>query len=218
MDDGAGFSLGIRVIISIEMSKIALMTPNGTDNEETLARLIAYGDGQAMRTLYGRYVRYLSAVCSRYIRNDEDIKDILQDAFLKIFSSIGSFEYRGDGSLKGWMTRIVLNETLGFIKRNSRLNLVELNPEETNIPDEDPETEGIPPAVIHSMIRALPDGYRTIFNLYVIEEKSHKEIAELLGIKENSSASQLHRAKAMLAEKINKYNALNSMSVWKTTG
>ena len=73
------------------------MTLNETDNEETLVRLIAGGDGQAMHTLYCRYVRYLSAVCSRYIRNDEDIKDVLQDAFLKIFSSIGSFEYRGDG-------------------------------------------------------------------------------------------------------------------------
>ena len=194
------------------------MTLSETDNEETLVRLIAGGDGQAMHTLYCRHVRYLSAVCSRYIRNDEDIKDVLQDAFLKIFSSIGSFEYRGDGSLRGWMTRIVLNEALGFVKRNSRLDLVELDPEETNIADEEPETEGIPSAVIHSMIRELPDGYRTIFNLYVIEEKSHKEIAELLGIKENSSASQLHRAKAMLAEKINRYNALNSMSVWKTTG
>ncbi len=189
------------------------MTRSGIDNEETLAHLIADGDEQAMRVLYSRYVRYLSAVCSRYIHNDEDIKDVLQDAFLKIFSAVGSFEYRGDGSLRGWMTRIVLNETLEFIKRNSRLDFVELDPEETNIPDDEPETEGIPSAVIHSMIRELPDGYRTIFNLYVIEEKSHKEIAELLGIKENSSASQLHRAKAMLAEKINKYNALYSMSV-----
>jgi len=178
------------------------MIQNETDNEERLINLIKDGNEQAMRQLYCRYVRYLSAVCSRYIYNDEDIKDVLQDAFLKIFSSVKSFEYRGDGSLKGWMTKIVLNETLKFVKRNCRLDFVELRPEEMDIPDEEPNTEGIPPAVIHSMIRDLPDGYRTIFNLYVIEEKSHKEIAELLGIKINSSASQLHRAKAMLAEKI----------------
>lgn len=178
------------------------MIQNETDNEERLINFIKDGNEQAMRQLYCRYVRYLSAVCSRYIYNDEDIKDVLQDAFLKIFSSVKSFEYRGDGSLKGWMTKIVLNETLKFVKRNCRLDFVELRPEEMDIPDEEPNTEGIPPAVIHSMIRDLPDGYRTIFNLYVIEEKSHKEIAELLGIKINSSASQLHRAKAMLAEKI----------------
>ena len=188
------------------------MIKNEKDNEERLINLIKGGDEQAMRQLYCLYIRYLSAVCSRYIYSDEDIKDVLQDAFLKIFSSIDSFEYRGDGSLKGWMTKIVLNETLKFVKRNCRLDFVELRPEEIDIPDEEPNTEGIPPAVIHSMIRDLPDGYRTIFNLYVIEEKSHKEIAELLGIKINSSASQLHRAKAMLADKIKKYNTLYSIS------
>ena len=72
-------------------------------------------------------------------------------------------------------------------------------------PDEDPDSMSVPPDVIYQMIRELPDGYRTIFNLYVIEEKSHREIAQLLGIKESSSASQLHRAKAMLAEKIREY-------------
>lgn len=188
------------------------MIQNETDNEERLINLIKEGDEQATRQLYCRYIRYLSAVCSRYIYSDEDIKDVLQDAFLKIFSSVKSFEYRGDGSLKGWMTKIVLNETLKFVKHNCRLDFVELRPEEMDIPDEEPNTEGIPPAVIHSMIRDLPDGYRTIFNLYVIEEKSHKEIAELLGIKINSSASQLHRAKAMLAEKIKKYNTLYNIS------
>lgn len=186
-------------------------------NEELLLNLVRKGDEQAMRILYCRNIRYLSAVCSRYIYEEEDIKDVLQDAFLKIIASIKSFEYRGEGSLKGWMTKITLNETLTFIKNNSRLRFVELKQEEID-KIEEPNTEGIPPAVIHSMIRELPDGYRTIFNLYVIEGKSHKEIAELLGIKPDSSASQLHRAKAMLAEKIKKYNTLNSISKCKRIG
>ena len=186
-------------------------------NEELLLNLVRKGDEQAMRILYCRNIRYLSAVCSRYIYEEEDIKDVLQDAFLKIFASIKSFEYRVEGSLKGWMTKITLNETLTFIKNNSRLQFVELKQEEID-KIEEPNTEGIPPAVIHSMIRELPDGYRTIFNLYVIEGKSHKEIAELLGIKPDSSASQLHRAKAMLAEKIKKYNTLNSISKCKRIG
>ena len=186
-------------------------------NEELLLNLVRKGDEQAMRILYCRNIRYLSAVCSRYIYEEEDIKDVLQDAFLKIFASIKSFEYRGEGSLKGWMTKITLNETLTFIKNNSRLRFVELKQEEID-KIEEPNTEGIPPAVIHSMIRELPDGYRTIFNLYVIEGKSHKEIAELLGIKPDSSASQLHRTKAMLAEKIKKYNTLNSISKCKRIG
>jgi len=186
-------------------------------NEELLLNLVRKGDEQAMRILYCRNIRYLSAVCSRYIYEEEDIKDVLQDAFLKIFASIKSFEYRGEGSLKGWMTKITLNETLTFIKNNSRLRFVELKQEEID-KIEEPNTEGIPPAVIHSMIRELPDGYRTIFNLYVIEGKSHKKISELLGIKPDSSASQLHRAKAMLAEKIKKYNTLNSISKCKRIG
>ncbi|WP_290086867.1 RNA polymerase sigma factor [Bacteroides caecimuris] len=188
------------------------MSQKDIDSEELLINLVNKGDEQAMRILYCRNIRYLSAVCSRYIYGEEDIKDVLQDVFLKIFASIKSFEYRGEGSLKGWMTKITLNETLKFIKNNSRLQFVELKQDEMDKIDGEPNTEGIPPAVIHSMIRELPYGYRTIFNLYVIEGKSHKEIAELLGIKADSSASQLHRAKAVLAEKIKKYNTLNSIS------
>lgn len=188
------------------------MSQNAKDSEEVLVHLIKEGDERAMQVVYCRYVRYLSAVCSRYIYDEEDIKDVLQNAFLKIFSSTDTFEYRGDGSLKGWMTRIVLNETMKFVRQNGRMNFVELKQETMDMPDEEPDTEGIPPAVIHSMIRELPDGYRTVFNLYVIEEKSHKEIAELLGIRENSSASQLHRAKAILAAKIKQYNKLYPIS------
>ncbi len=182
------------------------MAQSENDNEQMLLRLIAGGDEKATGMLYSQYVRYLTAVCSRYIRSDEDVKDVLQDCFIKIFSSIKSFEYRGEGSLKGWMTKIVINETLKFIKRNSRLDFVELNNGGMDMPDEEPQMEGIPSSVIYQMIRALPDGYRTIFNLYVIEEKSHKEIADLLNIKESTSASQLHRAKAILADKIRQYN------------
>lgn len=188
------------------------MCRSNTENEENLLYLIQQGDEQAMHALYCRYVRYLTAVCSRYICCDEDVKDVLQEAFLKIFASVGSFEYRGTGSLKGWMTKIVLNETMKFVKRNARLDFVELEGEKMEISDDVPDTSDVPLSAIHSMIRELPDGYRLIFNLYVIEEKSHREIAELLGIKESTSASQLHRAKALLADKIKKYRMFNSMS------
>ena len=200
-----------RSCISVSYDK---MTPrgNGSNSEEAWLRLIQKGDEQAMRTLYLRHIRYLAAVCSRYVSDDEDVKDVLQEAFLKIFASIGTFEYRGEGSLKGWMTRIVLNESLKFIKNNCRLDIIELRPEEADIPDEAPDTTDVPPSVIHQMIKELPDGYRTIFNLYVVEGKSHKEIAALLGIKENTSASQLHRAKTLLADKIRKYKSLYVVS------
>lgn len=188
---------------------VTIQTEN--DSEKDLIHRMQCGDTTASHTVYCRYVRYLSAIVSRYITNDEDIKDVLQDSFLKIFSSIGSFRYKGVGSLKGWMAKIVLNETLKYIQKNGKLDFSELEIENMDKPDEEPETENIPSSVIYRMIRELPEGYRTIFNLYVIDEKSHKDIAALLNIKENSSASQLHRAKAMLAEKIKQYRKYNSI-------
>jgi RNA polymerase sigma-70 factor (ECF subfamily) len=111
------------------------------------------------------------------------------------------------------MAKITLNETLKHIQNNRKLKFLELDVKEMDRPEEEVETENIPSDEIHRMIRELPDGYRTIFNLYVIDGKSHKEIATLLHIKESSSASQLHRAKAILAEKIKQYKARYSSSL-----
>ena len=159
-----------------------------------------------MKALYDRYAGFLTAVCSRYIENKEDVKDLMQDSFIRIFSSIGSFEYRGEGSLKAWMSRIVINNTLKYIRDNIQKGMISIDEDIPDVPDEEiPEISEIPPSVIQEMIRRLPEGYRTVFNLFVFEGKSHKEIAMLLGIKENSSASQLHRAKALLGGWIREY-------------
>lgn len=159
-----------------------------------------------MKALYDRYAGFLTAVCSRYIENKEDVKDLMQDSFIRIFSSIRSFEYRGEGSLKAWMSRIVINNTLKYIRDNIQKGMISIDEDIPDVPDEEiPEISEIPPSVIQEMIRRLPEGYRTVFNLFVFEGKSHKEIAMLLGIKENSSASQLHRAKALLAGWIREY-------------
>ena len=156
-----------------------------------------------MKVLYGRYVGYLTAVCSRYIADDDEVKDVLQDAFIKIFQSMDRFSYRGEGSLKAWMTRIVVNDALKSLRRKKPLPL---SPVLSNITeDEEPDFDRVPLDILQGMIRKLPEGYRTVFNLFVFEDKSHKEIASLLGIKENSSASQLHHAKAQLARWIKDY-------------
>ena len=126
------------------------------DNEQVLVELIKKNDRQAMHVLYCRYIRYLTAICSRYISVEDDIKDILQNSFLQIFSSIGSFNYMGKGSIKGWMSRIVFNETIRFIKRNYNFKFVELGDDEFEIPDEMPAIDNIPPPVIHRFIRELP--------------------------------------------------------------
>ena len=180
--------------------------------EERCLRKALDGDNTATEWIYRKHVRYLSALCSRYITEDEDIKDVLQESFIKIFTSLDSFKYRGEGSLKAWITKITLNETLKFVRNNSRLPIDSIDDKDMNIADGDSmETEDIPTDVLHQFIRELPDGYRTVFNLYVIDDKSHKEIAQLLGIKENTSASQLHKAKSMLAQKIKHYRTINSI-------
>ena len=180
--------------------------------EERWLRKALDGDNTATEWIYRKHVRYLSALCSRYITEDEDIKDVLQESFIKIFTSLDSFKYRGEGSLKAWMTKITLNETLKFVRNNSRLPIDSIDDKDMNITDGDSmETEDIPTDVLHQFIRELPDGYRTVFNLYVIDDKGHKEIAQLLGIKENTSASQLHKAKSMLAQKIKHYRTINSI-------
>ena len=183
----------------------------GTEEERWLRKALD-GDNTATEWIYRKHVRYLSALCSRYITEDEDIRDVLQESFIKIFTSLDRFRYRGEGSLKAWMAKITLNETLKFVRNNSRLPIDSIDDKDMNIADGDSmETEDIPTDVLHQFIRELPDGYRTVFNLYVIDDKSHKEIAQLLGIKENTSASQLHKAKSMLAQKIKHYRTINSI-------
>lgn len=177
--------------------------------EQILAERLGRGDRQAMKYLYGLYAGYLNAVCSRYIPDREAAKDVLQDSFVRIFSSAGTFSYRGEGSLKAWMKKIVVNGALKYLQKSSRNCFVTGLDNFQDIPDDDFDEDSgmnaVSPAVIQEMIRKLPDGYRTIFNLYVFEDKSHKEIAKILNIKENSSASQLHRAKALLAKWIREY-------------
>ena len=170
-----------------------------------LIQRLQSGSREAMRELYDRHIRYLTAVAQRYVK-DEDVRDVLQESFIKIYASIGRFEYRGEGSLRAWMARIVANEAISHLRK--------LGPPQVSLgwdlqAEEDPPTEDVPIEVIHLMIRELPVGYRTVFNLYVFEEYSHREIAQQLGIAEQSSASQLHRAKAILAKKIKEYKQKN---------
>lgn len=159
-----------------------------------------------MRALYDSQVQYLSAVCRRYLTDEDDVKDVLQESFVKIFSSLRKFSWRGEGSLRAWMKRIVVNEALMVLRRASRLDTVPVSDSSVeSVGEEEPQTDGIPMAVLQKMIRELPDGYRTVFNLYVLEGMSHKEIASLLGISEGASYSQFSRARARLAAKIKEY-------------
>ena len=152
-----------------------------------------------MDVLYADYADYLTGVAERYLRQPDDVHDVMQEALIKIFSSIQHFEYRGQGSLKAWLTRVVINEALIFLRESKRLNETDIE-KVPDIPEEEPpDTSFLSPEQAKAVIDQLPDGYRAVFNLYAIEGKSHKEIAEMLHIKPDTSASQYHRAKNMLA-------------------
>lgn len=161
------------------------------------------GDPRGQKELYLRYAGALTAVASRYLADSDMVKDVLQDAFIRIYERFGSFRYRGEGSLRAWMSRVVANGALQALRKNGRLLPVDELPDA--MPDEEPDVDSVPMEVLQDMISRLPDGYRTVFNLFVFEQLKHKEIAALLGIKENSSASQYLRAKAQLAKEIKEY-------------
>lgn len=172
--------------------------------EQDLAERCGQGDNLARKELYERYAGRMLAVCLRYAGNRETAEDLMHDGFLKVFYSFDKFTWRGDGSLRAWMERIMINTVLQYLRKNDVMNrLVEVNdfPDMYDEPDAS-MVDVIPENVLMRFVSELPTGYRTVFNLFVFEGKSHREIAHSLGINEKSSASQLVRAKASLAAKI----------------
>lgn len=169
------------------------------DNEQHILEMFARGDNRAMDMLYAVYADYLTGVCSRYITQYDDLCDVLQEALVKVFTSISKFKYQGSGSLKAWLTRVVINEALMFLRNKKKMLFVDDDQEIPDQAEEPPAPDELDADNVAAAIQRLPDGYRAVFNLYAIEGKSHKEIAKILNIKPDTSASQYHRAKNMLA-------------------
>ena len=172
--------------------------------ELELSEQCRQGNNRARRELYERYAGRLLAICLRYMSDRDTAQDLLHDGFLKIFGSFDKFTWRGEGSLRAWMERVMVNTALQYLRKNDVINQaspLEEVPEVYDEPDDD-DIEMIPQSVLMQFVRELPPGYRTVFNLYTFENKSHKEIAQLLGINEKSSASQLFRAKSTLIRKV----------------
>ena len=171
--------------------------------DEQLVARILQNDQRAMGLLYQRYVGILTSVCYRYVAQESDVKDVLQNSFVKIFTSLPTFKFRGEDSLKAWMTRIVVNESLNFLQSRKKLLFVDDERILRDLPDEEEvNLDRISDDELHQLIRELPDGYRTVLNLFVFEGLSHRQIAELLSIKESTSASQFYFAKRLLAKRI----------------
>lgn len=159
------------------------------------------GDRKAGEELYRMFSPKMFAICIRYSKSREEAEDNLQDGFIKTLESIG--QYSGKGSFEGWMKRIFVNTALEKYRKNSPLQLVE------ELPDtQEEELEGnveIPGEVLFEYINQLPEKYKMVFNLYVMEQLPHKEIATMLGISEGTSKSNLARAKDILKKKIREF-------------
>lgn len=177
------------------------------DNETELIEGCRAGKEAARKELYVRYAKQMLAVCYRYTGDVEAAHDVLHDGFIKAFTH---FTYRGECSLKSWLTRVMMTQAIDFLRQRERFaRLVVYEEQLPDYADEEPvagsEADSLSQEVLMELLAGLPAGCRTVFNLYVFEEKSHQEIASLLGIKEHTSTSQLHRAKLLLAKRIKEY-------------
>ncbi len=164
----------------------------------------------AQAELYKLYAGKLFGVSLKYSRNKEEAEDNLQDAFLTIFDKIGQYKHKG--SLEGWMRRITVNTALQRYREQPVLNIVqeELITEEVSVAiDEDALSLD---QLLH-LIQELPDRYRMVFNLYVLDDYPHKEIASMLGITEGTSKSNLARARMILKEKVEALNELQKKNI-----
>lgn len=158
------------------------------------------GDRKMQELLYRQTAAKMLAVCMRYAKDRMEAEDVLQMGYIKIFQKIK--EYRGDGSFEGWIRRVMVNTAIESYRKNLRsLNVVEID-EAYEQPSTGFDFGTLGMQDLMKVIQKLADGYRMVFNMYVIEGYSHKEIGEALGISEGASKSQLSRARAILKDEI----------------
>ena len=156
----------------------------------------------ARKELYERYSGAMLSLCARYIGNKDVAKDVLQDGFYKVFTKIG--DYSGKGSFEGWMKRIFINTALEQLQKKHFFPISDKHEEsieDTNIS----ALEKLSADDLHRCISELPDGFRTVFNLYAVEGYSHTEISKILHIKEVTSRSQFMRARQILQKKVQQF-------------
>ncbi len=165
--------------------------------EKDLIRACRKGDRKAQRLLYERYSPIMLGLCRRYVSVLEDAEDVLIEAFYKVFTHIDRF--REEGSFEGWIRRIVVNESLMFLRKKHNFRMtVEIT--DIEMPAMPKIVSQLAEREILNLLDGLPAGYRTVFNLYVIEGYKHREIADMLGISINTSKSQLILAKKKMRE------------------
>ena len=168
--------------------------------EQNLIKLATENNRHAQQQIYSRFAPKMLGVCRQYIKDVHQAEDVMITAFMKVYVHLKNFESKG--SFEGWIRRIMVNESISFIRAQKKVSFLEdeyYKEESFNAVESDFSVEEI-----QMLIDSLPEGYKMIFNLYAIEGYKHKEIAEMLGINEGTSKSQLSHARKMLQELINK--------------
>ncbi len=172
-------------------------------SEEELVRRCIANDRHAQEFLFNKYYHELYLIAMRYLADHHNAEDAIIQAFTRIYKKLPGYSHRGPGSLGRWVRTILINESIRLLKRSTS---IQFNEDLKYLEVENSEVSGLQnlqAADIISMIEKLPAGYRTVFNLYVVEGFTHKEIASKLGISENTSKTQLKKARHQLMNKIN---------------
>jgi len=161
------------------------------------------GDRISQKFIFDEYSEGMLIICLRYVKSLHDAEELMQNGFFQFFRSIDRFQFNGENSIGGWMKKIMVNECLMFLRKNVGLNIC--NDEIATGPMvNDGPLSRLGANEILQLVLALPVGYRTVFNLFVVEGYSHKEIAAMLNIAVGTSKSQLNKARAMLRQALEK--------------
>jgi RNA polymerase sigma-70 factor, ECF subfamily len=168
--------------------------------ENELIQLAIASNRHAQQKLYSKFSPKMLGVCRHYIKDLHQAEDVMITAFMKVFTNLKNFENKG--SFEGWIRRIMVNESISFIRVQKKVKFIEdenyFEESSNNIESQFSVDD------IQSLIDSLPDGYKMVFNLYCIEGYKHQEIAEMLNINEGTSKSQLSHARKMLQAQITK--------------
>ncbi len=156
--------------------------------------------------LYDTYYEPMYNVSLQYLKIKEDAQDALCEAFVRVFNRLGSFEYRGEGSLRRWIKTIVINESLRLMERNRKF-MYNDDIDEMDDPESVELDENIDMELFSAIVQGLPDGYRVIFLMFAVEGYSHKDIADKLGISVSTSKSQLFKARNQIIKELKKIEA-----------
>lgn len=194
----------LQTTLSSISALLSLKSIIGILEKDLLVERCKKGDEKAQHLLYQQFARAMFGLCFRYTASEPDAEEILMSGFLKVFKHISTFENRHEGSLAAWIKKIMINETLNFLRHQKKYLFVEADEQNAGFYQEENALEQLESAELYQLIQEMPTGYRTVFNLYVVEGFTHQEIAEKLGISANTSKTQLRKARLWLQEQLKK--------------